>query len=294
MNETNLSKSYMIIGPSGVGKSLISQTLSKKTGYPVFSIDDIIEFTKDNYNASSFPFLINEKKLLKYYKKLSKEYGPTYDKNSELDKKQDEMLKELSNLFFYYKNSLGGFKELKQKYLENKKLDSELQDAFSNLISLYIFQSLSVNVYKVIASKIDEPVIFDMPCNFAWFLPHDKVFEDYEIDYKQLNKEMTEILNSVGAVVLVEPGQDFEERNPEKKSSYFEFLLNNKHNYKQSDLIVSSNSLFYDPTEPLLANRSIFDAKAQQKREELLNKSELNNICDQIIELCSELAQQKQ
>lgn len=292
MDKENLKKSYMLIGPPGIGKSLISQELSKKTGLPIFSIDEIIGYMKDS-NRFGFPkIFVNEKRLIKHYKKLAKEYGTKYEQGSELDSKQNEMLKELADYYLFYNEKLKGFNEIKKAFFEYLNIDSKLENAFSALISIYIFEVFTVNVYKIIASKINEPVIFDMPCNFAWFVPNDKIFEEFDIDIKSLNNEMSKILNSTNSI-LIEPGKDFEERNPET-SHYFEFLVNHRKNYKQSDIIISSNDLFFDATDINLKNRSCFNAKSQLKREQLLNKAEVSNICDQIIQMINDLNNQPQ
>ena len=287
MNTENLKKSYMLIGPSGVGKSLIAKNLSQKTGLPIFSIDEILAFTQDKYSKNSLIF--NRRKLLKCYKKLAYDNGPSYEKNSDLDLKQNEMFNELADMFFYYEKKLGGFNEIKNAYLKHFELDDQFDDFTSPLVSIYIYQTLTIDVYKIILEKINEPVIFDMPCNFAWFLPKDNIFKECDIDYKAQNSETKKILESLGSVILVEPGQDFEQRNPEKKSFYFEYLLNHKSNYKESDIMISTNDFFYDPTNPALNTRSICDAEAQLTREQLLNKAELNNICDQIITMSQAL-----
>lgn len=289
MNYANLKKSYMLIGPSGIGKSLIAENLSKKTGLPIFSIDEIIEFAKDRYRSGFPKFFVNKKKLFKHYKELALEYGPEYEKDSKFDQKQNEMLKELTDLFFYYEKELNNFRAVKNAYLKMCNLDRKYEFEPSPLISLYIFQKLSIDVYKIILNKINKPVIFDMPCNFGWFLPSDEVFNENYIDYQKINNEMSKILDSVGSSILIEPGQDFEKRSP--TSFYFEYILNNFENYKKSNIIISSNDLFYNPDDKFLRIRGCFNSEARLKTEELLNKAELNNICDQIIEMSSNLNQ---
>jgi len=292
MDKENLQKSYMLIGPSGIGKSLISKELSKKTGLPVFSIDEIIEYTKDRYRLGYPGFFINERKLFKYYKRVAREYGPHLEKGSFADLKQNEMLKELTELFFYYRKQLDDFKEIKQAYLDYLSQNERLSNAFSALVDTFIFQRFTVNVFKIIVNKINRPVIFDMPCNFGWIMPDDEIYDKLDLNYQKLNEEMLDILNGIGCSILIEPGQDFQERTPER-SFYFEYLFNNRQNYSKSDIIISSNNLFFKPSDPAIAKRSYFDAPAQIKREELLNKSELKNICDQILELSNALISQK-
>lgn len=289
MNKENLKKSYMLIGPAGVGKSLIAENLSKKTGLPVFSIDEIIEFAKDRYRSGFPKFFLNKNKLFKHYKDFALDYGPEYEPGSEFDKKQNEMLNELAELFFYYEKELKSFRAVKNAYLKMYKLDKQFEFEPSPLISSYIFQKLTIDVYKIILNKINKPVIFDMPCNFAWFLPKDEVFEENYIDHQALNHEMEKILNNVGSSILIELGQDFEKRSP--REFYFEYILNNFKNYKKSDIIISTNDLFYNPDDKLLRIRDCFNSEARLKNEELLNKAELNNICDQIIEMSSNLNQ---
>ena len=289
MKKENLKKSYMLIGPSGIGKSLIADALSQKTGLPVFSIDEIIEFAKDRYRPGFPKFFLNKNKLFKHYKSIALDYGPEYKQGSYLDKKQDEMLRELSDLFFFYEKELKNFRAVKNAYLKMYNLNNKYDASLDPLISSYIFQLLTVDVYKIILKRIDKPIIFDMPCNFGWFLPKNEIFDEYYIDYKSFNEEMSSILDSVGTSILLEPGLDFDKRSP--RNFHFEYMLNNFKNYKKSDIIISTNSLFYNPDEKLLRIRSCFNSKSRLKNEELLNKSELNNICDQIIDMSNSLTQ---
>lgn len=287
MNEENLKKSYMLLGPSGIGKSLLANKLSKKTGLPVFSIDAIISFTIDK-EVLGFPyFFINKEVLNIYFSEIANSRGFKYEKNSSFEKVQQQMIDELSELFLFYKKELKTFKEIKKVIENGKKLHDDLSNIFSAYVSAYIYQDMSVKIFNIISSKIDKPVIFDMPCNFGWFMESEN---NFGFDFNKLNNKMSQILNSVGFSVLFEPGEDFEERSPET-SYYFEFLYNHRENYKQSDLIVSTNQLFFDPTNKQIKSRDDFDAKAKIEREKLLNKAELNNICDQIIEMSNNLKQ---
>ena len=126
-----------------------------------------------------------------------------------------------------------------------------------------------------------------MPCNFGWFFNENHRFG---LNFAELNNRMSKILNDIGFSILLEPGEDFAER-ASATSSYYEFLFNNRQNYEKSDLIISTNQLFFNPSEQLIKSRDDFGAKAHIEREKLLNKAELNNICDQIIEMSQNIKQ---
>ena len=100
--------------------------------------------------------------------------------------------------------------------------------------SIYTRASSYTSLFEL--NKINEPVIFDMPCNFAWFIndkKSKKICLDARIDVEQMNLQMKNILEDIGCVVLVEPGQDFEDRVPDKKDGYYEFIWVSLTNYSE-------------------------------------------------------------
>ena len=46
--QKNIKNSIVLIGPSGVGKSLIADSLSQKTNLPILDIDDLINFIESD------------------------------------------------------------------------------------------------------------------------------------------------------------------------------------------------------------------------------------------------------
>ena len=51
MKDSNLKKSIVLIGPSGVGKSLIATELSKRLGIQRVCIDDIYEYVAEEIDV---------------------------------------------------------------------------------------------------------------------------------------------------------------------------------------------------------------------------------------------------
>ena len=52
MNKEDIRNSIALIGPSGVGKSLISSELKKRTSMPILCVDDLlvmIDYEKTGY-----------------------------------------------------------------------------------------------------------------------------------------------------------------------------------------------------------------------------------------------------
>lgn len=272
-----------LIGPGGVGKSLIAKALSKKTGLPIISVDKIFHYVcKDMlYNFNGHNHQKAAKKIkASYLSALTKEKDPA------LKQKQLELVEESVEEYLRYAKMFAGFKSFYD-------ITNWREDILGHIVEPSISEILTVNqmyiinMLEIIFDKVDSPVIFDMGAPFGWFSPLKSHLNlgGYQINLNELNKQMAQIMSTMGMVVLIEPGEDYKIRRPEKSNYYNSHLVSNIGNYYNcADICVSSNGLFYSPEDSAFGARLMFDAKSKQKRENLMKLSDLHSICDLILE----------
>lgn len=272
-----------LIGPGGVGKSLLAKALSKKTNLPLISIDKIFHYIcKDMYyNFNGHNYEKAAKKIrAPYISTLSKEKDPV------LKQIQVELVDEAVEDYIRYAKMFAGFKSFYEITDWREELLGYASEPSKDAVYA-VNQIYAIELLKIIFDKIDSPVIFDMGATFGWFSPlkENLDFDGYKINIDKLNEDMAKIMSMMGTVVLIEPGEDYEIRRPEKSNYYNSYLIENMQNFHEhADICISSNGLFDNPEDAVFKTRHMFDAKAKQKRKSLMKQSDINSICDQILE----------
>ncbi len=266
MNNENLSKSIILIGPKGVGKSLIAERLqnvlkSNNQDFFLLRLDVIRDLCKKLYDPQS---KLTTQEIIK----LDKEYI------------------ELNNLFNLesstFKNIISRFYQI-FNYQEDPnslfKLSNNGLIAFDNLISL--------NILEACLNKINKPLIIDAGGNIGPIIDYVPSSDKFLVLELKDEDKQKRLLTKFGNVVYLAPGEDYEKGslssiNDEANKAY----RKNPNSYKSfANIIIEISNLFSDNTGAAFKTRDADDAQAQSERFKLLNNDAVDKICKQIINL---------
>lgn len=266
MNNENLSKSIILIGPKGVGKSLIAERLqnmlkSNNQDFFLLRLDVIRDLCKKLYDPQS---KLTTQEIIK----LDKEYI------------------ELNNLFNLesstFKNIISRFYQI-FNYQEDPnslfKLSNNGLIAFDNLISL--------NILEACLNKINKPLIIDAGGNIGPIIDNVPSSDKFLVLELKDEDKQKRLLTKFGNVVYLAPGEDYEKGslssiNDEANKAY----RKNPNSYKSfANIIIEISNLFSDNTGAAFKTRDADDAQAQSERFKLLNNNAVDKICKQIINL---------
>lgn len=266
MNNGNLSKSIILIGPKGVGKSLIAERLqnmlkSNNQDFFLLRLDVIRDLCKKLYDPQS---KLTTQEIIK----LDKEYI------------------ELNNLFNLesstFKNIISRFYQI-FNYQEDPnslfKLSNNGLIAFDNLISL--------NILEACLNKINKPLIIDAGGNIGPIIDNVPSSDKFLVLELKDEDKQKRLLTKFGNVVYLAPGEDYEKGslssiNDEANKAY----RKNPNSYKSfANIIIEISNLFSDNTGAAFKTRDADDAQAQSERFKLLNNDAVDKICKQIINL---------
>lgn len=301
MRKKNLEKSFTLIGPSSVGKSLLSSELSLRTGYSIICIDDLLDLIELEMNGSISPKKNQQKKLEKRIIHELKQDPETADYfcNKQCSAQTISMVHAFIDEYNYYINLFGSLEQfypIVQNYIKILDIYDEPID-YLNLLTL-----TTAKLLEKAFNLIDTPLIIDSPAGFGWdtdqmhFTPElteELECQNINMNFDHYKKFIRKLLRSSNSILLV-PGRDYKLRNAARKNSFNKIILQNMDNYYNSaDLAISVNGIFNNPTDPSLKNRSWFNPKSHLDREKLKNKGEISNICDQILQYIDELTQSK-
>ena len=167
MTKENLEKSIVLIGPSCVGKSLISSELSKKTNMKHICIDDLlvmIEYEKDGDINS------NIEKQKEFAKRLLQHVmqDPKQRKNLIIPKFEQKTFKLIKGILDLYNSYVEVFGNLNQFHDIVEKHQFRIPLASYSTEKLVHLNVLAVDMLNKIFEVIDEPIIIDDPAPFGW------------------------------------------------------------------------------------------------------------------------------
>lgn len=272
--KANLNQSIVLMGPCGVGKSLLGKTLAEKVNLPLLDIDVLINLVDlDLMGAlSPDPEKQNEFTVISLMK-----ISQATDTPDETDLKR-ELVAELVQQYNDYRQLLGDFKKFHRiiydycrpfKYQHLTKPDR-----------IYDLNLATNRLLKKIFTTTDTPFVIAAPGTLGW---HDTTSTNPDVEH--LQKEIGKLLH-LTRNVLLQPGQDFAQRSPaeNQKGPAKRLLQHQGYYYKNADLMIATNGLFNQPDHPYFRQRQRFDLCERLTKKLLQNTGEINNICDQIME----------
>jgi len=293
MKQENLKQCITLIGPSSVGKSLLTPTLAKKLNMPYLAIDDLLVMI--DYDMADF-ISPDPKKQKQFFKDVLKDLeedreiakqlkDPTLRPYVEAEvknfiKEYNKIIKLLGNLQPYYK--------IASKYYDMADVTTDPKEGFQNLALI------SAELLEKVLNNIDQPIIISSPAPFGWKV--DELDIPYRarkylkkhnksIDVERCRKVSKRILKDTTTVYL-QPGLDYADRNGARRHKGNKMILQDLSAYEDvAKITVGVNGMFYDPKNQALRKREWFNARANLIHEKLKNKPEVKNICEQIIDL---------
>lgn len=299
MTKENLEKCIVLIGPSCVGKSLISFELSQKTKMPKVCLDDLMVMVEYEKDGEIGPDISAQKEFSK--KLLKKVLADVHLQRNfalpKFEKKTFELIKEIVDLYNQYLTLFGSlepFYEILEKYQMCMVYSACPIERLTNL------NIMSVDVLEKVFELVDEPIIIDSPAPFGWKSEDQEHKLDLEmgdlkqntsVDFDEINLKMFNILTTAKTVLLC-PGEDYDKRNTVKTSIENNILLESLNNYfDHAEIMITTNAMFNQPENKFMQKRSWLNAEESIEREKLKNQSEINNICDQILTMAEEMNQ---
>lgn len=296
MTKDQLEKSISLIGLACVGKSLISEELSKRLGIPAINFDDLIvvmEYEKKGLLGPSkelqeayFNFCLEDianDDLM--YENVTPKYLA----------KEMQLIRDFINTYNNYRNLIGDFRPLYNLIDYHSYLLDNNED--SNELTV-LLNNISLELMKYIVKKVNTPIIFDLPAPYGWEMDKDFLDEDAKkklknseanILIKKVNKEIHKLIGNTHSVLL-SPGLDYEKRNATRESECNNTILSSLENYyPNADIEITTNGLFNNPEHKAFKHRMYFDAKEMTAKESLRNNGEIDNLCDEIITRINEL-----
>lgn len=291
MNNENLSKSIILIGPKGVGKSLIAENLSatinsSKESYFLLKLDLIRGLCQEYYENPGYFEMSPEELKAKILKTELKKINQEADFEEIKKEKEKQILKYVQEVFEL--NKIFDFKSFKNIISRMKQVYDFLEDspilsnsgivAFDNYISLQILEKC--------LQKINMPLIIDAGGNIGTVIDgvNDKdKFYVYEL--KDYESYQSKILSMIGSIVYLKPDEFYEKSLLSATTDEANKIYrNNPNSYKKyATATIEVNNLFTDPNDNSLSSRDIENTKLNQKRASLLNINSIQNICENII-----------
>ena len=291
MNNENLSKSIILIGPKGVGKSLIAENLSAtinsgKESYFLLKLDLIRGLCQEYYENPGYfemsPEELKAKILKTELKKINQEADfeeIKKEKEKQISKYVQEVF-ELNKIFDFksFKNIISRMKQVYDFLEDSPILSNSGIVAFDNYISLQILEKC--------LQKINMLLIIDAGGNIGTVIDgvNDKdKFYVYEL--KDYESYQSKILSMIGSIVYLKPDEFYEKSLLSATTDEANKIYrNNPNSYKKyATATVEVSNLFTDPNDNSLSSRDIENTKLNQKRASLLNINSIQNICENII-----------
>ena len=286
MNLETYKKFIVLIGPACVGKSLIADALSKKTGYKRICFDDLYHMASEEYSFNISPKMNEEK----FKKRTAKDLRRTrvYKKNA-LDK---EHLKEESRLIEDYIKTYKQYCEMFGSLFGFEQIVSDELLGFwgDDIEGIYVRNEIALKTLATIVDEINEPLIIDVPAWFGWKISNEEIKNNKTIKFRKLQKdvlnmqkEMQNALKLTNSVFLY-PGLDYHARNAMYKDKLNNIILNSLDNYVDcANIMIDISGLFNDKYNECFSTRRWFDSHESLEKEKRKNKGNIANICDEIM-----------
>lgn len=288
MNKSVLNNSILLIGPKAVGKSLIADKLSlKQDSMPIFSsdklenyammftegdfrnVDEIIEVVKSSFS--------NEKALKKY------KGNP-----EQIIKQNEKYVSDYINSLKFYATVVD-FRKLRTIiYQTMSLLRNNGQLSLRQMLSVMQYQKIQMLEYFF--ENLQTPVVADFGADVGAvieLLPKEKsqIERMYGIKFSKIENAQKQFFKKFRNVVYLSPGIDYKEKiDPRSNDEHNKIYCENKDSYVAfAKLEESMNGTFFDIKNSVFKNDNDYDYEVLFKKNSLMDKSNIENICDQIL-----------
>lgn len=293
MKQENLRKCITLIGPSSVGKSLLTTPLAKKLDMPYVSIDDLLVMI--DYDMSDY-ISPDPKKQKQFFKDVIKDLEGDHEiakqlKDPAMRPHVEALVKDFIKEYNKYIKLLGSLQpyyKIASKHYDMAEATDDPRDGFKNLAIT------SAEMLDKILKRIDQPIIISSPAPFGWNVDEltiprraERYLQKHNksVDIERCKQVSKRILRDTTTVYL-QPGLDYADRNGARRHYGNRIILQDLAAYEDvAKITVSVNGMFYDPKDHALRKREWFNARVNMIQERLKNKPEIKNICEQIIDL---------
>lgn len=270
--KANINQSIVLMGPCGVGKSLLSKTLAQKLNYPRIDIDDIIMFASMDANGT----LSADPQVQQAFVRQQVDDLLYFHKNTVNREQQTQLVQESVDEYNYYDLLLDGFTRFRQDINDFYRLGCQYPSKAGNI---YALNRVTYQILTKILATTDTPLVISLPGTFGWEIP-----ETSSTALQHLQEKMRKLLR-LTRNVLLQPGEDYALRCPTGQTNVNTLLVRYPERYEDNaDLVVSTNGLFNHPENKFFKQRDPFSVAERATKDQLQNLGEINNICDQIME----------
>ena len=163
--QKNIKNSIVLIGPCGVGKSIISETLAKKKKIPKLDIDDLMFMIEIDMRKILSPDKKHQEKFIHDQLEELREIKRDPALTEEELKHEELLVHDFVDLYNYYYNLLGGFEKFHTDFYNYFKAT---QQYTTNLNEVYWHNKLAMELINTIYSTTDTPFIISPPASFGW------------------------------------------------------------------------------------------------------------------------------
>ena len=289
MKNMEIRNHITLTGPASVGKSFIASELSKKTGLPVVSIDEIIMMIREEQNGE---LSFKDETTLKKFKMKYLMYAGYNDLPDTLKPVLEQQIDDYIQKYKFYSQVVDGLENLYQIIDEYDAVCAEIKKP-STEFAVAFSQRLHLKILDKFLKSVNKPVIFDTPAPTG-FDPKFKNDDGKTIDYiecegfmipvKELQNKFSEIMSLSGTIVFLKPGADYAQRCG-ANDEFNQLLIKHLDNYQtKAKTTIVVDGLFNNPNEKTLKTRQRFDVSTQEKISTLTNNNLIDEICKTIIE----------
>ncbi len=293
-NEKILKDSVLLLGPLGVGKSLLSKKIGEKLNLPVICLDQVFcalsIFYRKGWQFPTFEEWENTQKMIfnsdmskldciKYKEEISQKIVSDYEELKSYQKIFDmsSLIKEcchaMRNCYFATRN----------------------EDFQTHMFVLIYTDTL---LLEKIMNKLNEPVVLDASGIIGASLTLKKEINANDI---HLDKGTTthdfqrRVLLRFGTKVYICPGQDFQNRCDDDNIEANKIILKSKASYTNySDIMVSANGILYREQPIMFQERNDYDIEKTLQFLKAQNLGEIENTSGQIANSIKEFRQAKE
>lgn len=285
MNETNLQKSIVLIGPKSVGKSLITKRLAERLkDYVIFSSDEL-------ENLCALIDMGNFKNAEEIKKEYIDEFRRNYKKQKydteELKSRSEKHLEESLQLIDFFFDNFD-LKKLVQMMNETRKILCARPNLTEKQM-LYLLQYRKIKLLEEALSQIDKPLLCDFGADIGaviglYGVEQLRITEALNKPFKNIEKTQKKFFERFASVVYLEPGIDYDQKvDPRWNDRHNKLYTANRESYVAfANFMVSMNGTFYELGNEVFKNDSMIDFRSIIEKEKLMDKANLDSICDQI------------